>query len=61
MALVKSEEVVQTDAKGKYKLSTSYTGAGTIEFALATYVTQTITVDIPEGATLTQDAKLAKV
>jgi len=42
-------------------LSTNFTGAGTLEFSLANFVTQTFPVDVPEGGTLTQDAAMVAV
>lgn len=61
VALVESEEVVQTDEEGRYTLKTSYTGEGTLEFALDGYTTQTFPVTIEEGGELTQDVSLVAV
>lgn len=61
VALVEAEDIVQTNADGKYTLSTNFTSAGTLEFSLAGYVTQTFPVDVAEGGTLTQDAQLQPV
>jgi len=61
VALLESDNIVQTDISGKYTLSTTYTGTGTLEFTLDTYVTQTIPVEIAEASTLTQNAQLHKV
>jgi len=61
VALIESEEVVQTDEEGMYTLKTSYTGEGTLEFALDGYTTQTFPVTIEEGGELTQDVSLVAV
>ncbi|MFC2092645.1 carboxypeptidase regulatory-like domain-containing protein [Bacteroidota bacterium] len=61
VALIESEEVVQTDEEGRYTLKTSYTGEGTLEFALDGYTTQTFPVTIEEGGELTQDVNLVAV
>ena len=60
-ALIESEEVVQTDEEGRYTLKTSYTGEGTLEFALDGYTTQTFPVTIEEGGELTQDVSLVAI
>lgn len=61
VALLESENIVQTGPDGIYTLSTTHTGTGTLEFTLDGFATQTFTLDIPEGGTLTQDAKLKAV
>ena len=61
VALVESEEVVQTDEEGRYNLKTSYTGEGTLEFAFDGFTTQTFPVTIEEGGELTQDVSLVAV
>lgn len=61
VALIESEEIVQTDANGNYKLTTVFTGAGTLEFALEGYVTKTFPVEIPEGGSLVQDAVMVAI
>lgn len=61
VALIESEEIVQTDEEGMYTLKTSYTGEGTLEFALDGYTTQTFPVTIEEGGELTQDVSLVVV
>ena len=61
VALEESEEIVQTDEEGRYTLKTSYTGEGTLEFALDGYTTQTFPVTIEEGGELTQDVSLVAV
>lgn len=61
VALLESDNIVQTGPDGKYTLVTTHTGAGTLEFSLDGYITQTISVEIAEGSTLKQDAKLTKV
>jgi hypothetical protein len=58
VALVESEEIVQTDEEGRYTLKTNYTGEGNLEFSLEGYTTQTIPVTIEEGGELTQDVSL---
>ena len=58
VALIESEEIVQTDEEGRYTLKTSYTGEGNLEFSLEGYTTQTIPVTIEEGGELTQDVSL---
>lgn len=61
VALIESGNIVQTLADGTYTLLTTFTGAGTLEFSLTGYVTQTFPIDVPEGGTLTQDVSLAAV
>ena len=61
VTLIESEDTVQTDAEGKYKLGTSYIGMGTLEFALEGFTTLTLPVDIPEGGTLAQDVQMKPV
>jgi hypothetical protein len=61
VALVESEEIVQTDEEGRYTIKTSYTGDGNLEFSLEGYTTQTIPVTIEEGGELTQDVSLVAV
>jgi len=61
VTLVESENTVQTDDGGNYLISTTYVGTGTMEFVFDGYVTQNITIEIPEGGALTLNAKLVKV
>jgi hypothetical protein len=58
VALVESGDIVQTLADGTYKLSTTFTGLGALEFALESYETQTIPFEIKEGSLLTRDVVL---
>ena len=58
VALVESGDIVQTLADGTYKLSTTFTGLGTLEFALEGYETQAIPVEVHPGDSLIQDAAL---
>jgi len=58
VALIESGDIVQILANGTYALSTSFTGAGTLEFALEGYETKTIPVEVHEGGSLIQDAAL---
>jgi hypothetical protein len=59
--LIEAEEFTETDAEGNYLFRTSYTGACTLEFKLENYFTQTFKIEIPEGASLTQDAAMRGV
>ena len=61
VTLKESENTVQTDISGNYTMETSFVGIGTMEFVLEGYATQSIEVDVPEGSTLVQNAKLQKV
>jgi len=56
--VVESGESEVTAADGTYSLSTGYTGAGTLEFSLAGYLTQTFPVELSGGGEITQDAAL---
>jgi hypothetical protein len=58
IALIESCDIVQTLVGGTYALSTSFTGAGTLEFSLEGYETQTIPVEVHEGGPLIQDTAL---
>ena len=59
--LLESENTVQTDISGNYKMETTFVGEGILQFSLDDYATQTIAVDVPEGSSLIQNAKLQKV
>ncbi len=61
VALIESEDIVQTGADGKYTLSTVFTGEGTLEFSLEGYVTQIVPVEIPEGGSVVKDVAMAAV
>lgn len=58
VTIAETGDTVQTLADGKYILKTDFTGEGTLEFALAGFVTQTFPVDVPEGGALVQDAAM---
>ncbi|MFA7359680.1 MAG: carboxypeptidase-like regulatory domain-containing protein [Candidatus Kapaibacterium sp.] len=61
VALIESEDIVKTDSDGKYKLTTVFTGEGTLEFSLEGYATQIFPVEIPEGGSLVKDVVMATV
>jgi hypothetical protein len=61
VTLIESENKVQTDGAGNYTMETTFVGQGTLEFGLEGYATQSIPVEVPEGSTLVQNAKLQKV
>lgn len=61
ITLRESENTVQTDAGGNYTMETTFVGIGTFEFSLEGYVTLSLEVDVPEGGTIVQNAKLQKV
>lgn len=61
VTIAETGDTVPTKADGTYELKTNFTGEGTLEFALAGFVTQTFPVDVPEGGSLTQDVALAAV
>lgn len=61
VALIESEEIVQTGADGRYTLSTVFTGEGTLEFSREGYVTQTFPVEIPEGGSVVKDVVMQSV
>ena len=56
--VLESGESELTLEDGTYSLSTGYIGEATLEFSLAGYVTQTFTVELTEGAEITQDVSL---
>ncbi|MFZ4591741.1 MAG: carboxypeptidase-like regulatory domain-containing protein [Ignavibacteria bacterium] len=58
--IIETDESTFTDIAGKYELSTTLVGTGTLEFSLAGYITQQITLEFHEGGTLTQDVKMKK-
>jgi len=59
--LLESENTVQTDISGNYKMETTFVGEGILQFSLDGYATQTIPVDVPEGGAIEQNAKLQKM
>lgn len=61
VTLVETEHTVQTDDGGNYLLDTTFVGTGTMEFAFEGYVTQNISVEVPEGGAVELNAKLVKV
>lgn len=58
--IIETDESTFTDIAGKYELSTTLVGTGTLEFTLADYIPVTVTVELHEGGTLTQDVKMKK-
>jgi len=56
--LVETNESAVTDAAGNFELKTGFIGQGNMEFAKPTFVTETKTIDIPEGGDLMQDVNL---
>ncbi len=61
VTIAETGDTVVTIANGTYKLVTNFTGEGTLEFALAGFVTQTFPVDVPEGGAVVQDAVMVAV
>lgn len=58
--IIETDESTFTDIAGKYELSTTLVGTGTLEFSLAGYITQQFTLEFHEGGTLTQDVQMKK-
>lgn len=56
--IIETDESTLTDENGNYELATTLVGTGTMEFTLIGYQPLTNAIEIHEGGTLTQDAKL---
>ena len=58
--IIETDETTTTDDGGNYELATTLVGTGTLEFTLPGYMPVTLTVELHEGGTLTQDAQMKK-
>jgi hypothetical protein len=58
--IIETDDTTITDDGGNYELATTLVGTGTVDFSLANYITQKITLEFHEGGTLTQDVKMKK-
>lgn len=59
--IIETDEATLTLDTGKYELATTLVGIGTLEFTLEGYNPFSVEIDMTEGGTVTQDAKLKTI